>query len=205
MSFEKPWGNYLLEGIVETIAPQNISFWPQTIAWQLIFIVLTIVIIKKVYRTWQEYQANAYRREALAWLAQCSLANEDDIRQLPALLRKTALLANEVNRHDKNSLEGSSNARKRRQDITGLTGKSWAAWLDSHCTRSDFSKSTQSASCASLSNEALLTQLAYIPKLDLNDSEFNSALKKLCQQITLWVQHHQLLDENRSDDLGEQT
>lgn len=205
MSFEKPWGNYLLEGIVETIAPQNISFWPQTIAWQLIFIVLTIVIIKKIYRTWQEYQANAYRREALAWLAQCSLANEDDIRQLPALLRKTALLANEVNRHDKNSLEGSSNARKRRQDITGLTGKSWAAWLDSHCTRSDFSKSTQSASCASLSNEALLTQLAYIPKLDLNDSEFNSALKKLCQQITLWVQHHQLLDENRSDDLGEQT
>jgi len=205
MSFEKPWGNYLLEGIVETIAPQNISFWPQTIAWQLIFIVLTIVIIKKIYRTWQEYQANAYRREALAWLGQCSLANEDDIRQLPALLRKTALLANEVNRHDKNSLEGSSNARKRRQDITGLTGKSWAAWLDSHCTRSDFSKSTQSASCASLSNEALLTQLAYIPKLDLNDSEFNSALKKLCQQITLWVQHHQLLDENRPDDLGEQT
>ena len=205
MSFEKPWGNYLLEGIVETIAPQNISFWPQTIAWQLIFIVLTIVIIKKIYRTWQEYQANAYRREALAWLAQCSLANEDDIRQLPALLRKTALLANEVNRHDKNSLESSSNARKRRQDITGLTGKFWAAWLDSHCTRSDFSKSTQSASCASLSNEALLTQLAYIPKLDLNDSEFNSALKKLCQQITLWVQHHQLLDENRSDDLGEQT
>lgn len=205
MSFEKPWGNYLLEGIVETIAPQNISFWPQTIAWQLIFIVLTIVIIKKIYRTWQEYQANAYRREALAWLAQCSLANEDDIRQLPALLRKTALLANEVNRHDKNSLEGSSNARKRLQDITGLTGKSWAAWLDSHCTRSDFSKSTQSASCASLSNEVLLTQLAYIPKLDLNDSEFNSALKKLCQQITLWVQHHQLLDENRSDDLGEQT
>ena len=205
MSFEKPWGNYLLEGIVETIAPQNISFWPQTIAWQLIFIVLTIVIIKKVYRTWQEYQANAYRREALAWLAQCSLANEDDIRQLPALLRKTALLANEVNRHDKNSLEGSSNARKRRQDITGLTGKSWAAWLDSHCTRSDFSKATQSASCASLSNEALLTQLAYIPKLDLNDGEFNSALKKLCQQITLWVQHHQLLDENRPDDLGEQT
>ena len=39
MSFEKPWGNYLLEGIVETIAPQNISFWPQTLAWQFIFIV----------------------------------------------------------------------------------------------------------------------------------------------------------------------
>lgn len=205
MSFDKPWGNYLLEGIVETTAPQNISFWPQTIAWQLIFIVLTIVIIKKIYQTWQDYQANTYRREALAWLAQCSLTNEDDIRQLPALLRKTALLANEVNRHDASSPEDSSNTSKRRQEITGLTGQSWAAWLDRHCKRCEFSKATQSASCASLSNEALLTQLAYIPKLDLNDSEFNSALKKLCQQITLWVQHHQLLDENRPDELGEQT
>jgi len=204
MSFEKPWGNYLLETIVETTAPQNISFWPQTIAWQLIFVLLTIVTIKKIYQTWQHYQANAYRREALAWLAQCSLTNEDDIRQLPALLRKTALLANEVNRHDENKPNGTSTVSKRRQEITGLTGESWAAWLDMHCKHSQFSNKTRPFSRTSLSNEALLAQLAYLPKLDLNDSEFNSALKQLCQQITLWVQHHKLPDEKLPHDVGEE-
>ena len=204
MSFEKPWGNYLLEAIVETTAPQNISFWPQTIAWQLIFIVLAILIIKKTYQTWQDYQANAYRREALTWLAQCSLTNEDDVRQLPALLRKTALLAIKVNCHDENSLNGSLFINKRRQEITGLTGHSWATWLDRQCKHSQFSRATLSSSQASLSNEVLLSQLSYIPILDLHDSEFKSALKQLCQQITLWVRHHQLLDENLQHDLGKQ-
>lgn len=202
MSFEKPWGNYLLDAIVETNAPQNISFWPQTIAWQIIFVFLTIVIIKKIYQTWQHYQANAYRREALAWLEQCSLTNEDDVRQLPALLRKTALLANEVSQLEENSLNSVSTVGKRRQEITGLTGQSWTAWLDRHCKRSQFSKTTP---LSSHSNEALLIQLAYIPHLDLNDSEFNSALKQLCQQITLWVQHHQLHDEDLPHDLGAET
>lgn len=205
MSFEKPWGNYLLEAIVETNAPQNISFWPQTIAWQIIFVLLTIVIIKKIYQTWQDYQANAYRREALAWLAQCSLTNEEDVRQLPALLRKTALLANEVNRLDDHLPKSISTVSKRREEITELTGKSWATWLDRHCKGSQFSQATQPASPTSLSNEALLTQLAYIPRLALNDSEFNNALEQLCQQITLWVQHHQLVDENLPHDLGEKT
>ncbi len=205
MSFEKPWGNYLLEAIVETTAPQNISFWPQTIAWQLIFILLTIIIIKKIYQTWQDYQANAYRREALAWLAQCSLSSEDDIRQLPALLRKTALLAHEVNQHDTRKPLGSSSVSKRRQEITGLSGQSWAVWLDMHCKHSEFSKEIRPASGASLSNEALLTQLAYIPNLDLTDSEFNNSLNNLCQQIKLWIQHHQLLDDNIPHDLGEKT
>lgn len=205
MSFEKPWGNYLLEAIVETTAPQNISFWPQTIAWQIIFVLLIVVIIKKIYQTWQHYQVNVYRREALAWLAQCSLTNEDDVRQLPALLRKTALLANEVNNLDENPPKTVSAVGKRRQEITELTGQSWAIWLDRHCNRSQFSQAIQQSSRTSLSNEALLTQLAYIPKLDLADSEFNNALNNLCQQIKLWIQHHQLLDENLPHDLGEQT
>lgn len=205
MSFEKPWGNYLLEAIVETKAPDMISFWPQTIAWQLLFIFLIMLILKKVYQSWKNYQANAYRREALAWLAQCSLSNEDDIRQLPALLRKTALLANEVSRQNGNNSKVFTTGSNRHQEITELSGQSWATWLDNHCGKSQFSKAGESLTYSPLTCPNLLAQLAYIPQLDLNDSEFNVAVKQLCQQITLWIQFHQLNDESLQHDLGEQT
>ncbi|PKG81672.1 DUF4381 domain-containing protein [Colwellia sp. 75C3] len=199
MSFEKPWGNYLLEAIVETKAPETISFWPQTIAWQLIFIFLIIFTIKKSYLFWKTYQANAYRREALAWLSQCSLSNENDVRQLPALLRKTALLACEVNNNNRLA-ESAELVKVRRDEITQLSGNAWATWLDEQCTKTKFSHQT-----APLSTEKLLTKLAYIPQLDLNDSKFNDALTQLRQQITLWIQYHQLNDESLQHDLGKQT
>jgi hypothetical protein len=200
MSFEKPWGNYLLEKIVETTAPESISFFPQTIAWKIIAIILITLIIKKAYQSWKTYQANAYRREALAWLAQCSLTNEADIRQLPALLRKTALLANEHNQ-SKNAITAS----KRRQEITKLSGESWTTWLDKQCRQSHFTQTKHPSITSDWTNERLLTQLAYVPKLDLNNSEFSDALNQLSQQIAAWIQHHQLSDEVLPQGLGEQT
>jgi hypothetical protein len=199
MSFDKPWGNYLLDKIVETTAPETVSFWPQTLAWQLIFIFLIFLFLKKGYQSWKTYQTNAYRREALAWLAQCSLTNEEGVRQLPALLRKTALLANEVS-HNKNIIA----ANNLRQEITELSGESWLAWLDNQCSQSNFTHKKQSATTSHWTNERLLTQLAYVPKLDLNDNEFSDALNQLCQQIAVWIQYHQLNDEDLPLCLGGQ-
>jgi hypothetical protein len=199
MSFEKPWGNYLLEAIVETSAPHGISFWPQTIAWKIIFILLIIFAIKKSYQTWRTYQANAYRREALAWLAQCSLKSEEDIRQLPALLRKTALLANDVSLKNEGDTEGFTEALARRQEITQLTGKSWAIWLDKHCSNSQFTKVLTTSPC-----DDLLAQLAYIPVLNINNNEFDTALKQLSQQIALWIKYHQLNTDTLTVKTGEQ-
>ena len=196
MSFEKPWGNYLLEAIVETKAPDMISFWPQTIAWQLLFIFFIMLILKKVYQSWKNYQANAYRREALVWLAQCSLSNEEDIRQLPALLRKTAILAN--NRQLKESSAFASEnsnkyfAIKRKQEITELRGIPWVKWLDQHCSKSHFHEQEALSSSKTYSCEKLLTQLPYMAKIDLNNAPFNKGLIQLRQQIELWIKHHQL-------------
>ena len=207
MSFEKPWGNYLLEAIVETKAPDAISFWPETIAWQLLFILLIMLIIKKAYQSWKNYQANAYRREALAWLAQSSLSNVEDIRQLPALLRKTAILAS--NRqlkessfftrdksHDKSySMNTKDEAIKLRQDITALRGQPWTEWLDLHCSKSHFHEKEANASSGAYSCNILLSQLAYMPKIDLNDELLNKGIIQLNQQIKLWIEHHELLVE----------
>lgn len=199
MSFEKPWGNYLLDKIVETTSPDSISFFPQTIAWKIIAIILITLIIKKVYQSWKTYQSNAYRREALAWLAQCSLKNEKHIRQLPALLRKTALLANQMSIN-----ENSTSARERHQEITQLSGPSWAAWLDKQCAKNEFSSEKQTSTYPNLSNECLLAQLPYARELDVNNSEFNNALKQLCQQISVWIQYHQLNNEDLVQKTGEQ-
>jgi len=202
MSFEKPWGNYLLEKIVETIAPETISYFPQTIAWQIICIVLIIFIINKGYQSWKTYQANAYRREALFWLSQCSLSNEEDVRQLPALLRKTALLACQVNNNN-HLTQSAELIITRRNEITQLSGNSWATWLDAHCTKTKFSHQTAALSFP-LSSELLLNKLAYIAHIDLLDDQFNKALKLLSQQITLWIKYHDFPKNQLPSDLGGQ-
>jgi hypothetical protein len=203
MSFEKPWGNYLLEAIVETKAPDTVSFWPQTIAWQLLFILLILLIIKKSYQSWKDYQANAYRREALTWLAQCSLSNEEDIRQLPALLRKTAILASQKLINENSTITDNINlktyALKCRQEITALSGKNWAEWLDEHCDKSDFTEKKSHTSSSPFSCELLLAQLAYAPKIDITDNQFNEGLIQLTQQIKLWITYHEVSHELSSE------
>ncbi|KGJ97926.1 DUF4381 domain-containing protein [Colwellia psychrerythraea] len=192
MSFEKPWGNYLLKDIVETKTPDSISFWPETIAWQLLFIVLVLFIIKKSYQSWQNYQANAYRREALFWLAQCSLTKEEDIRQLPALLRKTAILANNRRINESNSVQEKALALKIKQEIIELRGEAWTKWLDQYCSESHFHNKNIELNTTTSSCEYLLSQLAYMPKVDLNDALFHKQLKKLYQQIECWIKYHEI-------------
>jgi len=180
----------------------SISFWPQTLTWQLIFILMVFFAIKKSYQLWKNYQDNAYRREALAWLGQCSLSSKEDIRQLPALLRKTALLANELCRHDEDKSKKSTLAITRHHEIIGLSGKAWATWLDNNCRQSQFNQISTTLSQSPITNEKLLVQLAYLPKLELNDSQFINAIKQLSQQIEIWIKHHKLNDDSQHNNLG---
>ena len=207
MSFEKPWGNYLLEAIVETKAPDTVSFWPQTIAWQLLFILLILLIIKKSYHSWKDYQANAYRREALIWLAQCSLSNEEDIRQLPALLRKTAILASQKLINKSSTMTDNINiktyALKCRQEVTALSGKNWVEWLDKYCDKCDFTEKKSRSPSNSFHCEQLLTQLAYAPKVDITDNQLNEGVIQLTQQIKLWITYHEISHELSSEPKSE--
>ena len=58
MNFSEPWGNYLLKDLAETKAPNAIDWWPQTIAWQILFVTALIYIVIKVYRAIEKYQNN---------------------------------------------------------------------------------------------------------------------------------------------------
>ena len=203
MSFEKPWGNYLLEAIVETKAPDTVDFWPETIAWQLILVLLIILIIKKSYQSWKHYQANAYRREAITWLSQCSLSNEEDIRQLPALLRKTAMLANQRFINEISLLNGNVNSKgnviNHRQQITNLTGQVWVEWLDKNCSKSNFNEKKSQATANPYSCAKLLAQLAYVQKIDINNNQFKEGLIQLTQQVELWITYHEISHELKAE------
>jgi len=147
ISFDRPWGNYLLEKIVETQAPPSISWLPQTLAWQILFISLIIFIIGKSYRALKCYQADRYRRDALKWLLQYQ--HEDEFTfypQLPLLLRKTALAA------------------FKRSVVIPLSSSAWEHWLDAQCEQSNFV-----SECPNL-----LHQLAFAPQIKLTDKQKQS-------------------------------
>ena len=123
--FQPAWGNYLLKGFVEVTTPTNISWYPQTLAWKIILLVFGVYVIKKCYNLWQNYKINAYRRKALTWIkmlpAFYDLEQQPIYRQLPALLRQTALLV------------------YNRRQVCHLQAHEWDAWLDEHCEKTAFS------------------------------------------------------------------
>lgn len=160
--FSESWGNYLLNELVETEAPSDISWWPETVGWKILFIGLIAFIAYKAYQSWQTYKRNAYRREALAWLKQ--LPTYDAIlpasiyRQLPALLRKTALSAFD------------------RTEISLLSKQPWERWLDQQCDKTHFVDNCPT----------LLHCLAYDPQSCISQAQ----MKTLLTEITLWIKYH---------------
>lgn len=141
--FEKPWGNYLLENIVETKPPNAISWLPQTLGWQIVFTFLLLYLGYRIYLSIKTYQKNAYRREALKWLASYESDEEWFYRQLPVLIRKTAISA------------------FGRNQVVPLSGASWEEWLDKHCPQSDFSQQCP----------LMLHQLAFAKQINFSFAE----------------------------------
>ena len=163
--FDSTWGNFILKDLAETLPPETISWLPQTLGWQLLFIAFVFFIMFKAYQAYKQYQRNAYRREALEWLAHCQKTNDIKLyKLLPALLRKTALAA------------------FLRTEVTQLSGSAWENWLDSHCQQSNFS-----TLCPNL-----LHQIAFMP--DKSSTIQTQQYQVLMAQIALWIKHHNRFD-----------
>jgi len=112
----------------------------------------------------QEYKRNAYRRDALEWLKKLPDYNETCFegsmpasiyRQLPALLRKTALSAFD------------------RTEINGLSKQPWEAWLDQQCEQSHFEDRCPT----------LLHRLAYDPQCKINQAQMKQLVSEISTWI----------------------
>ncbi len=121
-AFEKPWGNYLLQDLVETVEPEPVSWWPATGGWWLVLFLVLVAVAVRLYGFYREYKANVYRRQALEWLNhKVSLGVEVGVLQIPALLKRVALEAFD------------------RIEVAELSGMAWEKWLDEQCDQTDFS------------------------------------------------------------------
>ncbi|WNC74152.1 DUF4381 domain-containing protein [Thalassotalea psychrophila] len=165
--FPEPWGNYLVLDIIETSQPDAISWWPTTIGWQLLFIIILLLAFKRIYFAIKHYQEDAYRRDALKCLFEIKHSRSQHSylthNQLPALLRASALHA------------------FGRNDITQLSGKDWEEWLDQQCEQSNFKKN-----CS-----GILHQLSYNPGFEISPEQLNSVIN----EISLWLKFHRRLND----------
>ncbi len=117
--FDNTFGNYMLHGIDEITMPEPVSWWPQTIGWQLLALLAAIWAARRLYLAARRWWSNRYRRHALAQLAGLQQEStgesyERALAALPALLKGTALHAYP------------------RSEVAALSGEPWLAFLDAH-------------------------------------------------------------------------
>jgi len=96
----------LLHDIVE---PAPVSWWPLASGWYVLGVVVLALLVVIAARLWVRWKANAYRRIAIA-----ELADVTSVRDVSQLLRRTAL------------------ANASRVELAELTEDAWPDWLASH-------------------------------------------------------------------------
>ncbi|MEE4192184.1 MAG: DUF4381 domain-containing protein [Halieaceae bacterium] len=106
------FGNYAIKGIEEVLPPQPVSWWPATPGWLVLAALLLALLARWGYRRWRRWQADRYRREALARLAALGGHPGQQLEATAIILKSTALAAFP------------------RRDVAHLSGKAWPAWLE---------------------------------------------------------------------------
>jgi hypothetical protein len=94
-----------LQGMHDILLPPPVPFWPATPAWALLGALLLMAVLWLTERGLHRWLQNAYRRHALREVEKV------DISAVPALVKRVCLLAYP------------------RQEVAGLSGADWAAWL----------------------------------------------------------------------------
>lgn len=108
--------------------PAAVSWWPPAIGWWLLALLVIGAIVGGIYWLLWRHRRLAYKREAIAQMETIRaryLSSRDDeklLSELSALLKRTAI------------------TRYGRDDIAGLAGNQWLAYLDRTGHTSEFSE-----------------------------------------------------------------
>ena len=106
----------LLDKLILPTEPLPISLIPETGGWYFLVLFLGLIILGLIRFLVKRYRANAYRRDAIAALPLAA----DDAGMLARIIRKAAL------------------ATFPREDVAGLYGDDWAAFLERTCEGQPF-------------------------------------------------------------------
>ena len=95
-----------LANLRDIIEPLPVSWWPPAPGWWVLLGLGLLGLLALAVRGWRSWQANAYRRVALAEIEQAT-----DVFTIAQILKRTALVAYP------------------RTNIAELTGAAWIRWL----------------------------------------------------------------------------
>ena len=116
------FGNYALQGFVEVISPEGISWLPQTAGWLWLGLAILGLALFRGWHMLKHWYRNRYRREALLRLR--ALANKNDpgeiIADINRVLKITALVAYS------------------RANVAKLSGRPWVDFLNQQCEQPPF-------------------------------------------------------------------
>lgn len=119
--FGDDFGAERMWGLKELPLPEPIGYWPQATGWYVVAAVVVLMLAWWLWRRWQSWQGNAYRRDALVRID--AMAEDPALlADLPLVLRRCALLA------------------YRRSEVASLRGEAWIEWLNRTAKRDLFSK-----------------------------------------------------------------
>lgn len=106
----------LLDQLQDVPEPTPISLFPQTVGWLVLLGILLVISGWGAWRWYRTYQANAYRRAALAEIT----AAENDPATLESILRRAAITA------------------FGREQVAGVHGPAWVAFLRQALPKREF-------------------------------------------------------------------
>jgi len=158
----------VVEGLADIVAPEPVSFAPQTVGWYVLLVLLLACAAWLVARARRRYAANLYRRQALHELEALAADLEKAggrhalAARLPALLKRVALHI------------------APRETVASLTDAEWLQALDHMYGGDGFSKGPgRILPTLAYGTEAVIKHL---PRADLD------ALVRLSRE---WIGRHQ--------------
>jgi hypothetical protein len=118
------FGNYALGEFVEVVSPAAISWWPQTVAWNVLGLLFAVLLLFRAYKALLSWYRNRYRREAQARLQQLAIRLPEGlpVSDINRLLKLTALVPFP------------------RQQVASLSGADWVNFLNRQCPEAPFTE-----------------------------------------------------------------
>jgi len=159
--------NSALQNLHEILLPNPVSWMPQTIGWYAIFGLVLLVAGWWVYRRLRHYRTNRYRRLALEELAVIEQELQRPEKRAKALSEVPVLL------------KGAALSAFPRNDVAGLSGERWLAFLDKTMGGKNFTEG----------EGRLLPELAYAPVQRIAQLP-DEQISNLLQLVRRWIKIH---------------
>lgn len=156
-----------IEGLIEIVPPQPVSYGPETIGWYILFGLIVLSVTWFMYRRYRYRKTNKYRRWALAELEELLQRMEKDkylergLSEIPVLVKRTAM------------------HYFPRDKVASLSGEKWLKFLDASYGGTGFAQGPGQ----------MLEEVAYQPA-HMFGQYTEDNIQQLINLVRTWIKKH---------------